>query len=97
MDNLVTGSIDNIAHIRESNFTFVHYDVTNYIYVDGPLDMVGSYTVGNSGTLLDSVTHVDATVPGPGAGLYYLFGIDCPGRSWQTVLGDQPDRDLTLP
>jgi dTDP-glucose 4,6-dehydratase len=40
MDNLVTGSIDNIAHIRDANFTFVQYDVTNYIYVEGPLDYV---------------------------------------------------------
>ena len=40
MDNLVTGSIDNLAHIRDANFTFVQYDVTNYIYVEGPLDYV---------------------------------------------------------
>ena len=40
MDNLVTGSIDNVAHIRDPNFTFVQYDVTNYIYVEGPLDYV---------------------------------------------------------
>ncbi len=40
MDNLVTGSIDNVAHIRDANFTFVQYDVTNYIYVEGPLDYV---------------------------------------------------------
>ena len=40
MDNLVTGSVDNIAHIRHPDFTFVQYDVTNYIYVEGPLDYV---------------------------------------------------------
>jgi dTDP-glucose 4,6-dehydratase len=40
MDNLLTGSIDNIAHIRDSRFSFIQYDVTNYIYVDGPLDGV---------------------------------------------------------
>jgi dTDP-glucose 4,6-dehydratase len=41
MDNLITGSIDNIAHLAgERRFAFVHHDVTNYIYVPGPLDAV---------------------------------------------------------
>jgi dTDP-glucose 4,6-dehydratase len=40
MDNLLTGSVDNISHIRSSKFVFIEYDVTNFIYVDGPLDHV---------------------------------------------------------
>lgn len=40
MDNLLTGSVQNIAHIRDKRFSFIQYDVTNYIYVDGPLDGV---------------------------------------------------------
>ena len=40
MDNLITGSIENIAHLRDPRFTFLKYDVTNYIYVAGPLDYV---------------------------------------------------------
>ncbi len=40
MDNLLTGSTDNIAHIRSPEFTFIDYDVTNYVYVDGPVDYV---------------------------------------------------------
>jgi dTDP-glucose 4,6-dehydratase len=40
MDNLLTGSVANIAHIRNPRFEFIEYDVTNYIYVDGPLDFV---------------------------------------------------------
>jgi dTDP-glucose 4,6-dehydratase len=38
MDNLLTGDISNIAHIREPNFLFIKHDVTNYIYVEGELD-----------------------------------------------------------
>jgi len=38
MDNLLTGDIANIAHIRHQNFLFVKHDVTNYIYVEGKLD-----------------------------------------------------------
>ncbi len=41
MDNLVTGSADNIAHLMaQSNFSFVHYDVTNYIHIEGKLDYI---------------------------------------------------------
>ncbi|HTG13418.1 MAG TPA: GDP-mannose 4,6-dehydratase, partial [Candidatus Eisenbacteria bacterium] len=38
MDNLLTGSTDNIAHISDPRFLFVKHDVTNYIVVGGPLD-----------------------------------------------------------
>jgi dTDP-glucose 4,6-dehydratase len=40
MDNLLTGSVSNIAHIRDARFTFIEYDVTNFIYIDGALDAV---------------------------------------------------------
>jgi dTDP-glucose 4,6-dehydratase len=40
MDNLLTGTVSNISHIRSSKFAFIEYDVTNYIYVEGPLDHV---------------------------------------------------------
>ncbi len=40
MDNLITGSVDNIAHIKSSNFSFINYDVTNYLYIDGALDYI---------------------------------------------------------
>ncbi|MGH8071508.1 MAG: UDP-glucuronic acid decarboxylase family protein [Candidatus Entotheonellia bacterium] len=38
MDNLLTGDISNIAHIRNHNFLFIKHDVTNYIYTEGKLD-----------------------------------------------------------
>jgi dTDP-glucose 4,6-dehydratase len=40
MDNLLTGSVANIAHIRDRRFLFIHHDVTNYIVIDGALDYV---------------------------------------------------------
>jgi dTDP-glucose 4,6-dehydratase len=40
IDNLLTGSVENIAHIRNPRFTFIQYDVTNYLYIDGPVDLV---------------------------------------------------------
>lgn len=41
MDNLITGNMDNIAHlIGHERFEFVRHDVSNYIYVAGPVDAV---------------------------------------------------------
>jgi len=41
MDNLVTGSTRNIQHLAgRDDFLFIKHDVSNYIYVDGPLDAV---------------------------------------------------------
>ncbi len=41
MDNLITGDTNNIAHLAgNERFTFIKHDVTNYIYIDGPLDAI---------------------------------------------------------
>jgi dTDP-glucose 4,6-dehydratase len=41
MDNLLTGTVDNIAHLAGNRrFHFVHHNVTNYIYLKGPLDAI---------------------------------------------------------
>ncbi len=40
MDNLSTGSIENIDHIRSEEFSFIKHDVTEYIYVQGKLDYI---------------------------------------------------------
>jgi dTDP-glucose 4,6-dehydratase len=41
MDNLITGTTDNIAHLAGNrHFQFVHHDVTNYIYIKGELDAI---------------------------------------------------------
>ena len=41
MDNLITGKTANIEHLAgRDDFLFIKHDVTNYIYVEGPLDAV---------------------------------------------------------
>jgi dTDP-glucose 4,6-dehydratase len=40
IDNLLTGDIANIAHLVNEDFLFLKHDVTNYIYIDGPVDVV---------------------------------------------------------
>ena len=41
MDNFITGSVDNVAHLAGNrNFKFIHHDVTEYIFLDSPVDYV---------------------------------------------------------
>jgi len=40
IDNLVTGDLGNIAHLRDRNLEFIRHDVTRYIDVSGPVDLV---------------------------------------------------------
>ena len=41
MDNLITGDMDNIAHlIGRDGFRFIKHDITEYIYVEGGVDYI---------------------------------------------------------
>ena len=40
IDNLSTGNVENIAHIKDKRFSFIQYDVTNYLYIDGDVDFI---------------------------------------------------------
>jgi dTDP-glucose 4,6-dehydratase len=41
LDNLITGSIDNIAHhFGKTDFEFIYHDVSNHIWVPGDVDAV---------------------------------------------------------
>jgi len=40
IDNLLTGDLANIAHLTGKDFVFVKHNVTNYIAVEGPVDIV---------------------------------------------------------
>jgi dTDP-glucose 4,6-dehydratase len=40
IDNLLTGDMANVAHLRDRDFQFIRHDVTRYIDVDGDVDYV---------------------------------------------------------
>lgn len=41
MDNLITGSLENIAHLMPlEDFEFHHHDVSNFVHVSGQLDYI---------------------------------------------------------
>ena len=40
MDNLITGSLNNIKHIKNERFEFIEHNVTKHIDLDGSLDYI---------------------------------------------------------
>ena len=40
VDNLETGSLENIAHLRDDAFSFLNHDVTQPIWIDERIDFV---------------------------------------------------------
>src|SRR3954469_341952 len=41
IDNFVTGSVDNIAHLGgNKNFKFLEQDVTEFLFLEGPVNFV---------------------------------------------------------
>jgi dTDP-glucose 4,6-dehydratase len=40
IDNLITGDLKNIAHLRSRSFEFIQHDVTRHIDVAGPVDFI---------------------------------------------------------
>ena len=40
VDNLLTGDLGNLQHLRGRAFEFIRHDVTRYIDVDGPVDVI---------------------------------------------------------
>ena len=67
------------------------------MYVKGDLADVSTYTVDLVDSVVLTVELTNSSVPASGAGFYYLVRPDCLVGSWQTSLGEEPERDLELP
>ena len=40
VDNLETGSLQNVEHLRGDDFVFLNHDITNHIAIDEPVDVI---------------------------------------------------------
>jgi len=40
VDNLETGSLQNVEHLRGDQFMFLNHDITSHLEVDGPVDVI---------------------------------------------------------
>ena len=69
----------------------------NVRWCKGDLSGIGSYATTGEGSLYGATSlDLSADVPSPGGGIYYIVR-EQGGGSWQTSLGNEPDRDADLP
>lgn len=74
MDNLITGSMDNIAQLMgHERFAFIRQDVSNYIYVKGPLDAVLHFA--SPASPLDYLRHPIPTLKVGSLGTHNTLGL----------------------
>ncbi|MBC7255161.1 MAG: SDR family oxidoreductase [Chloroflexi bacterium] len=74
MDNLITGSLRNIAHLRDHpRFSFVHHDVTQPIHVEGTLDAI--FHLASLPSPVDYLEMPIKTLKVGALGTYYALGL----------------------
>tara|TARA_Y100000588_G_C14242410_1_gene919989 strand:+ start:1529 stop:2470 length:942 start_codon:yes stop_codon:yes gene_type:complete len=74
MDNLLTGRVDNISHlIGQEGFTFLNYDVTNFVHVRGELDYILHFA--SPASPKDYLVHSIHTMKVGSLGTYHCLGL----------------------
>jgi dTDP-glucose 4,6-dehydratase len=74
MDNFITGSPENLAHLAgDARFTFVRHDVSQHIRVDGPLD--GVLHLASPASPVDYLAHPIATLKVGALGTHNALGL----------------------
>ncbi|MCK4852535.1 MAG: SDR family oxidoreductase [Candidatus Omnitrophica bacterium] len=74
MDNLITGRVDNIAHLAGNpGFEFVKHDVSNYIFVKGSIDYVLHFA--SPASPVDYLTHPIKTLKVGSLGTHNSLGV----------------------
>ena len=74
MDNLLTGRAENVAHlIGQEGFTFLNYDVTNFVHVTGHLDYILNFA--SPASPKDYLVHSIHTMKVGAFGTYRCLGL----------------------
>ena len=74
VDNLITGSLDNIAHLRgDPRYTFVHHDVSIPFDVEGPVD--GIFHFASPASPEDYLRHPIQTLKVGSLGTHNVLGL----------------------
>jgi dTDP-glucose 4,6-dehydratase len=74
MDNLLTGTTDNIAHLAgREDVSFIHHDVTNYIFVHGELDFI--FHLASPASPIDYLTYPIQTLKVGSLGTHKTLGL----------------------
>ena len=73
MDNLLTGSLLNIKHIKNDRFNFIEHNVTNFINIDGPLDYILHFA--SPASPIDHLEHPIPTLKVGSLGTHNVLGL----------------------
>ena len=81
MDNLLTGSLSNIKHIKSDRFNFIEHNVTKFINIDGPLDYILHFA--SPASPIDYLEHPIPTLKVGSLGTHNVLGL---AKKKQSVL-----------
>jgi len=73
IDNLDTGSLQNIEHIRSPDFTFFNYDITEQVEIDGEVDFV--YHLASPASPIDYARLPLHTLKVGAQGTWHMLGV----------------------
>src|SRR4051795_10577313 len=73
LDNLETGSLENIAHIRDDAFEFRHIDITNYVEIPEDVDFV--YHLASPASPIDYLRLPLHTLKVGSHGTHHMLGV----------------------
>ena len=79
MDNLITGTTDNIAHIQSDKFGYSKHDVTEYIYIKGDLDYI--LHLASPASPIDYLEHPIPTLKVGSLGTHKALGLSLAKKS----------------
>jgi dTDP-glucose 4,6-dehydratase len=73
VDNLETGSLQNVEHLRGADFSFVNHDLTQHIEIDGPVDYV--YHLASPASPIDYLRLPLHTLKVGSHGTHHMLGV----------------------
>jgi len=73
IDNLDTGSLENLEHIRDENFVFSNQDITEFVQVDEPVDFV--YHLASPASPIDYMRLPLHTLKVGSHGTHHMLGV----------------------
>src|SRR5436190_2007512 len=73
IDNLDTGTLENIEHIRDENFEFRYQDLTEYVAIDEPVDLV--YHLASPASPIDYLRLPLHTLKVGSYGTHHMLGV----------------------
>lgn len=73
VDNLETGNLDNIDHLRADEFVFLNQDITEFVEIEGPVDFI--YHLASPASPIDYMRLPLHTLKVGSYGTHHMLGV----------------------